>query len=167
MKLLILFSSFSLLLSCVSETKTNNIEPTSSKMDILAKLIRIDFNNNSEWDQLREIVDAPDSQYGFKAYVEFVNDSTYKELSHGRILDKLGDNYDFDFYFLADEKTFETSDFHILCVGIPSPNNIKGGTFRIKASELWIAENNLSISNMDFDDFTHNLDENGVYEGFD
>jgi hypothetical protein len=33
-------------------------------------------------------------------------------------------------------------------------------------SEMWGIENNLSISNMDFEDFSNVVDEDGVFRGF-
>ncbi|MFB7125410.1 MULTISPECIES: DUF6924 domain-containing protein [unclassified Kitasatospora] len=41
-----------------------------------------------------------------------------------------------------------------------------GRCIRVVAARLWSIENNLSISNMDFDDFAGNVDADGVFRGF-
>ena len=40
------------------------------------------------------------------------------------------------------------------------------GTSRAVMPEMWGIENNLSIANMDFDDFADAVDGNGVHRGF-
>lgn len=39
-------------------------------------------------------------------------------------------------------------------------------TFRAVAAELWGVENNLSLANMDFEEFAEAAGEDGIYRGF-
>ena len=41
-----------------------------------------------------------------------------------------------------------------------------GRTFRVIPSEIWSIENNLSIGNMDFDEFADSVDPDGIFRGF-
>jgi hypothetical protein len=41
-----------------------------------------------------------------------------------------------------------------------------GRGFRVVPAELWGVENNLSIANMDFAEFAHHADPDGVFRGF-
>ena len=41
-----------------------------------------------------------------------------------------------------------------------------GATFRVVPSEMWSVQNNLTISNMDWEEFTDNVDTDGIFRGF-
>ena len=41
-----------------------------------------------------------------------------------------------------------------------------GRTFRVIPSEMWSVENNLSLANMDFDEFADAVDAAGIFRGF-
>jgi hypothetical protein len=42
-----------------------------------------------------------------------------------------------------------------------------GRSFRVVPSEMWGVENNLSLANMDFEEFADAVDRDGVFRGFD
>ncbi|WP_435828452.1 DUF6924 domain-containing protein, partial [Nocardia testacea] len=44
--------------------------------------------------------------------------------------------------------------------------HVRGRTVRILPSQMWGIENNLSIANMDFQDFADAADPDGVFRGF-
>jgi hypothetical protein len=41
-----------------------------------------------------------------------------------------------------------------------------GRSFRVIVQELWGVENNLSLANMDFEEFADSCDPDGVFRGF-
>jgi hypothetical protein len=41
-----------------------------------------------------------------------------------------------------------------------------GATFRVVPSEMWSVQNNLTISNLDWEDFAGKADGDGVFRGF-
>ena len=41
-----------------------------------------------------------------------------------------------------------------------------GQTFRVIPAEMWGVENNLSIANMDFEEFADAVDQDGIFRGF-
>ncbi|MBU3863716.1 hypothetical protein KN815_06325 [Streptomyces sp. 4503] len=44
--------------------------------------------------------------------------------------------------------------------------DVRGRSIRVIATELWGIENNLSISNMYFEEFAESVDEDGVFRTF-
>jgi hypothetical protein len=65
--------------------------------------------------------------------------------------------------FIADVTTFSDAEQPVLVVDL---NEQPGRTFRVIPRELWGIENNLSIANMDYDDFAKSADADGVFRGF-
>jgi hypothetical protein len=126
-------------------------------------VVRTDFTNENAWIQICKEVQAPNPEFGFLAHVDFCNDTTLKEYSTEKLLSDSTNEYAQSFIFFVDKTTVTNSDHPILCVGL---KNDKGKQFRVIPSEMWSVENNLSISNMDFDDFLHSVDNNGVFRGF-
>jgi hypothetical protein len=41
-----------------------------------------------------------------------------------------------------------------------------GTTFRVVPSEAWSVQNNLSIANMDWEEFADSTDDDGIFRGF-
>jgi len=76
------------------------------------------------------------------------------------------------FFFVADHEAVGTADHPILVVPVPysTPeaafvNDEPRPEFRVIADQLWSVENNLSLANMDWADFTGSADD-GVHQGF-
>ncbi|XOV67664.1 MAG: DUF6924 domain-containing protein [Fluviicola sp.] len=137
--------------------KMNNEQSTTSPF-----LIRTYFDDNTTWAGLAEKFTAKNDM-GFSANLDLVNDPKNENLSIGEIVKKLPEDYPFDMLFIADSLTLTQSDNTVLCVDVI---NEQGSFFRVIPAELWSVENNLSIANMDFQDFFENCDENGVFRGF-
>lgn len=53
-------------------------------------------------------------------------------------------------------------DWPVLCLDVSAPEQM----FRVIPSELWSVENNLSLANMDFDEFAGAAHADGVFRGF-
>jgi hypothetical protein len=60
-------------------------------------------------------------------------------------------------------KTFSDAEQPVLVVDLCEQ---PGRTFRVIPREMWGVENNLSIANMDYDDFANSADADGVFRGF-
>lgn len=45
-------------------------------------------------------------------------------------------------------------------------SNDPGRNFRVIPAEIWGVENNLSIANMDFEEFADSADPDGTFRGF-
>lgn len=122
-------------------------------------LLRTAYGDEPSWRLLCELIER-ENEEGFKAFVEPVSDPAFegavtdilKVLNRGR--------YRYSFLFLADEETLTGSEHLVLAVHLDSSNSAR---FRIPVADLWAAENNLSLANLDFDDFVQAADEKGVY----
>ncbi len=76
--------------------------------------------------------------------------------------------------FIADSVTFASPEHPVLVVDLDDKilsatefPEIAGRTpFRCIPSELWSVENNLNISNMDWEEFASEVGDDGVFRGF-
>lgn len=157
----------------------HNAVKTSKKSD--PWVIRTDFSSDEKWAAVREAVSAPqkDAITGskFYAYVRFVNDKKYREKTPQEVVVSLPDDYPGMFCFVVDRKCIESEEHPLLVVSFyPSdnksfhrrPRETPAGditTFRALPSKVQEIENNLSIANMDFEDFAKSVDADGIYRG--
>jgi hypothetical protein len=133
----------------------------SSTKDVM--LLRVDYSNDEKWKRLKEEISTPDPHYGFLANITIYENTKFDNLPLEIILPKLSKKYIHPIILIADQITFNDDETTILCVDLKeSP----GQYLRVIPSELWGIENNLSICNMDFQDFADCQDENGVFRGF-
>ncbi|WP_299434542.1 hypothetical protein [uncultured Aquimarina sp.] len=127
-------------------------------------VLRTNFNDDILWEKLCELISEPNKEYGYKAYVEFVNNIGHNDIEQNAITDLLVKaGYDHLIVFVVDDITFQHKDSPILCIDLYEKTD---NSFRVIPSEMWSVENNLSISNMDFEDFTDSLDSEGIFRGF-
>ena len=65
---------------------------------------------------------------------------------------------------VIDDPAYEgwTTERLVLCADLVS----SGKSFRVTLPELWAVENNLSLANLDYDDFAGSTDAEGVFRGF-
>jgi hypothetical protein len=67
------------------------------------------------------------------------------------------------FIFIVDRIALTPPDHPILVVDLHTE---PGRTFRVIPSEMGGVENNLSLANMDFEEFAESVDEEGIFRGF-
>lgn len=145
-------------------------------------VIRTEFSHDEEWSTVRELIAAPQIDIGqsFYAYVKYVSDEKYAGMEPETLVYSLPEDYSVFFCFIVDDTTFKSKEHPILVVGF-SPNSIDPQdyerapkqtpstdikTFRAIPSTIQGIENNLSIANMDFEDFANSVDDDGVFRGF-
>lgn len=121
-------------------------------------LLRTDFASDHAWQALLTAVRA-ESPEGFRANVEVVNDMRYGRLTNAQL--QL-DSSRHAVVFIADARSMRDPNFLLLCVD----SGDAGRSFRVIASEAWSVENNLSLGNMDFDEFVAAAGEDGIFRGF-
>lgn len=123
-------------------------------------VIRTDFSDDETW---KKVCAALAAQVGdFRAYVEFIDDREYdgatvEEIVAARPIGGVA------FVFLADRETMVNPEHPALVVELRDGS---GRTFRVVPGEMWGVENNLSICNMDWEDFSESVDADGVFRGF-
>lgn len=98
----------------------------------------------------------------FRAYVDFVSDKNFEGLTAEQLASASQASYR-SFAFIADDIAILGTDHAILVVDL---QHEPGRTFRVIPSEMWGVENNLSVSNMGFEEFADAVDTDGVFRGF-
>ncbi|MEM6750445.1 MAG: hypothetical protein AAF612_08245 [Planctomycetota bacterium] len=126
-----------------------------------APLVRTDFSNENAWQSLKSAIADPDAD--FHALVRYVSDPVNAGFDVSQVVAMFPEGSNDIFVFIADAKTMSDPEMPILVVDLFDE---RGRSFRVIPSELWSVENNLSIANMDWEDFSENTDEHGVYRGF-
>jgi hypothetical protein len=133
--------------------------PSDSELSLV---VRTDFSDQAAWDWLRAEIVKPVGIEGFLAYVEFVDDRDYESATPEQLVAHFARDAR-PFVIVADSVAI-THPEHLLLVldliGMP------GRTFRAPPGQIQGIENNLSIANMDFEDFASCTDDAGVFRGF-
>jgi hypothetical protein len=128
-------------------------------------VLRTDFSDEAAWQALCIAIETPTPVDGFSATVEFIDDRDFEGISVETALDNLPEYEDWwhTFFFIVDQKAITDPEHPILVVDL---HEEPGRSFRVIPSEMWSVENNLSISNMEWEDFAVNVDDDGVFRGF-
>ena len=124
-------------------------------------VLRTDFSDPVAWQTICAAIRNPIGE--FKAYVDFVSDPAYDALTTEQILSLVPQASNHTFLFIVDRKALSHPEYPILVVDLYAQ---PGRTFRVIPSEMWGVENNLSIANMDFEEFAEAVDEDGIFRGF-
>ena len=143
-------------------------------------VVRTEFSDEKQWLKIRDLISAEqiDGKQKFFAHVKFVSHEDYRDKAPRNIVKSLPDNYRGHFCFVIDRASVLNQDHVVLVVGFyPSDqksfhrlprdtptSDIK--TFRALPSQIQAIENNLSIANMDFEEFANAVDKDGVFKGF-
>jgi len=126
-------------------------------------LIRTDFSDEVTW-QTIVTATAQESNDGFLANVTIINDKAWTDATVQDIKSAHEGDLVRTIAFVVDSETMFDKEHHaILCVRLDVQ---KSSTLRVIPSELWSVENNLSLGNLDWEDFISALDEFGVFKGF-
>ncbi|MFJ2106749.1 DUF6924 domain-containing protein [Streptomyces microflavus] len=112
------------------------------------------------------------NQGGFLANVHPVDELAYRDLTTEQIL-SAARSLDTDLLIVADKTSLTAPEMPLLALLLFDENAECGegearqehGQLRVVATELWSVENNISLANMDWEDF-ENATDNGVFRGF-
>ena len=126
-----------------------------------ALVIRTSYADQAVWEALRGEIERPVGE--FRAYVTFVEDPAYDGLDKRELLALLDDGTYRSYVIVADRTTLEHAEHPLLILEL---GDRPGREFRAVPRELWGVENNLSLANMDFEEFLEALDADGVFRGF-
>jgi hypothetical protein len=125
-------------------------------------MIRTDYSDQKAWEALLTAIATPDEDE-FMAYVEFVEDPSYRDLTPERILALVPEGFEHPIIIVADRAALASPEMPLLVIDLWEE---RGRVLRVAVENLWSIENNLSISNMDFVEFANAADEDGVFRGF-
>lgn len=144
-------------------------------------VIRTDFSDGEKWAAVCDLISAPQREVAqdFYAYVRYKDDQQFAKLEPNEVVHTLPDDYPGFFCFVVDE-TLRDDEYPILVIGF-SANSVEPEdyqrtpkqtpvadikTFRAIPSAIQSIQNNLSIANMDFEEFADSVDADGVFRGF-
>ncbi len=125
-------------------------------------VVRTDFSDDMAWQALCDAIQEPVGDFGFRAHVDFLGDPEYDGLAPDQ-LRSLMPRPSRSFFFVVDRTALTHPDHPILVVDL---DDQPGQSFRVIPSSMWSVENNLSIANMDFDDYAESVDRDGIFRGF-
>jgi len=122
--------------------------------------IRTDFSDDGAW---RTIVDAATqkSRMGYQAALHLVDDRAYERATVDDVVSSnlFGKSMA---CFVADERTMADPDHAILCINLMRSME----PFRVVPEWVSDVEANLSIANVDFEDYAEQCGADGVYRGY-
>jgi hypothetical protein len=127
------------------------------------QVLRTDFSNQAAWERICAIIRKPVSIFRFRANVEFLDDMEYSGITKDQLLEIIPKNYSHSFIIIVDRIAISLPDYPLLVVDLYERS---GHEFRAIPSQIQAIENNLSIANMDFEDFAVSVDKSGVFRGF-
>jgi hypothetical protein len=125
-------------------------------------LVRTDFADSRAWQGLCEAVRTP-SVEGFLAAVEFVDDPAFRDLAAEQVVERLPEGGYRRLVAVADATTLGSAEFPIVVIDVL---RCPPRSLRVIASQLWSVENNLSLGNMDYEEFAGSVGADGVFRGF-
>ncbi|PPK90182.1 hypothetical protein CLV92_1272 [Kineococcus xinjiangensis] len=123
-------------------------------------LVRTDFTRQDRWQALLDAVRTP-SEDDFLPALEIVEDLQWRDAS---VEDLVAAAPASGLIVVADAAALASAELPVLVV------NVEDGVaeeLRVTPAALWSIENNLSIANMDWEDFTAATGPDGVFRGFD
>ena len=129
-------------------------------------VIRTDFDNEDAWKTVCELIRQPvDDGFGgeFYAYVAFVDNPAFRDLTEQELLERVPGDFGHAFLMIVDKTATRSPDFPILVMDL---YHERGRTFRAIPTEIQNIQNNLSLANLDFNDFADSVDQDGVFLGF-
>jgi hypothetical protein len=126
-------------------------------------VLRANFSDQVAWEQICTIIRELVGDFHFVAYVEFLDNIEYVDITKGQLLALIPDDYNHSFIIVADQIAISRPDHPLLVVDLYERS---GQVFRAVPSQIQGIENNLSIANMDFEEFAGSADEDGIFRGF-
>lgn len=125
-------------------------------------VVRTHFSSDDAWQELRVILESP-GEDGFGASVTLIDDQRFRGIGVSDAMGLLPAAYKHPILVLAD--TTALTD-HGIPLKVVSLRESPGRCIRVMARELQTVEVNLSLANMDFDEFAAATDGDGVFRGF-
>jgi hypothetical protein len=130
-------------------------------------VVRVDFSDDAVWVQLKDEVLSPTVE-GFGANVGFVEDRALAGLDEAALVGAMPNlypgRYEHPVIFVVDSVTISLPEHPLLVIDLQEEDACE--PFRSTPRQVQAIENNLSIANMDFDDFADAADGDGVFRGF-
>ncbi len=129
-------------------------------------VIRTDFSDTERWKAVRKRIETPDED-GFLANVDYLDDIAYQGATVEQVLACVPEDYPHALVIIADTVALASQEMPLLVLGLGlGLDEEVAAEVRVVADSLWSIENNISLANMDFEEFTGAVDDDGVFRGF-
>jgi len=128
-----------------------------------APVLRTDFSNPSVWEEIRAAIQKPVTPFGFIAYVDFIDDVQYADITKDQLLKLISPDHNHSFIIVVDRTAFSNPEHPLLVIDLFDASHRE---FRATPSQVQGIENNLSIGNMDFEEIADSVDDDGIFRGF-
>jgi hypothetical protein len=135
--------------------------PLPQPDDLASLVLRTDFSDDAAWDRVKAAIDSCTS--GRDA--TYVSDPAYANVTVQALVDMdavASDDEKLTYLFLADATTMADNEHLLLAVDLYDE---PGRTFRVPPRWYADVSRNLTIANVDFDEFADVTDEFGTYRG--
>jgi hypothetical protein len=126
-----------------------------------ALVLRTDFSSPVSWESIVAAIREPVGE--FQAYVDVVSDPAYSDITVEQVRSLIPKSSNRTFMFIVDRFALSHADRPILVLDVHTE---PGRTFRVTPAHMWSVENNLSLANMDFEEFADATDGEGIFRGF-
>ncbi|WP_433087485.1 DUF6924 domain-containing protein [Dactylosporangium sp. CA-052675] len=127
--------------------------------DLSSLVLRTDFTDDAAWIEIQTVTGADGATY--------VNDTRYLGVTIQDLVEAdaaAAEDAKLTYLFIADATTMTDPERPLLAVDLYDE---PGRTFRVPPRWYADVSANLSIANMDFNEFADAADESGAYRGFD
>ncbi|WP_254512831.1 DUF6924 domain-containing protein [Anatilimnocola floriformis] len=141
-------------------------------------VIRTDFLDDAAWEEVCALIAAPQTEDRFLAYVRYVSDKRWQDALPEKIFAALAaDEIPSGFCFVIDRRCLTDPEHPVLVLGEvtdwdnwdeavdedPPKVNL---AFRALPRKIQAIQNNVSIGNMDLEEFAQCADADGVFRDF-
>jgi hypothetical protein len=125
-------------------------------------VLRTDFSDRESWEAVRAVIASPNDN-GFKANAEFVDNPACRDLTTREVFALVPADHRYRLLAVVDETTIGSGEMPLLVIDLQErpPREI-----RVIATEFWSIENNLTLGNMNFEDFAGTVHADGIFRGF-
>ena len=128
-----------------------------------APVLRTDFSDQMAWEKIKAEILEPVGIFRFLANVEFVDDMEFANTTKEQLLEILPKDYNHSFIIAVDQIAISHPEHPLLIIDLLDRSVHE---FRALPGQIQGVENNLSIANMDFEEFADAVDEDGIFRGF-
>ena len=128
-----------------------------------ALILRTDFSDQFAWETICAKIQKSVSIFRFRANVEFLDDAGYANVTKEQLMKVIPRDYNHSFIVIVDQTAVSHPDHPLLIVDLYEGS---GNEFRAIPSQIQGIENNLSIANMDFEEFAQAVDKDGIFRGY-
>jgi uncharacterized protein YbcV (DUF1398 family) len=128
-----------------------------------APVLRTDFSSQTAWESICADIRKPVGVWRFRANVDFIDEVEFANISKVQLLELVPRNYSHSFIVIVDQTAISQPEHPLLVIDLfDKPVR----DFRAIPTMIQSIENNLSIGNMDFEEFADAVERDGIFRGF-